>query len=106
MIEQEPLALVLYDRVMGGPAHYWVEDYALISEWAVRIVADTIAQHVAVAGRIAEVVLAIILVHPRSLEESVWIASLQGLSVLIYYQHAAWSLGKLQHIVAHLHHEA
>ena len=35
MIEEEPLALVLYDRVMGCPAYNRIQDHALISERSV-----------------------------------------------------------------------
>ena len=64
VIEQEPLALVLDDAVMGGPAYDGIEDDALISEWAVGVVADSVAEEVAVTSRIAEIVFAIVLVHP------------------------------------------
>lgn len=64
MIEQEPLTLVLYNAVMGCPTHNGIEDNALIGEWTVRIITDSIAKHVAVTSRIAEIVLSIILVHP------------------------------------------
>ena len=64
VIEQEPLALIFDDAVMGGPAYNGIEDDALISERAVGIVADGIAEEVAVTCRIAEIVLTIVLVHP------------------------------------------
>ena len=64
VIEQEPLALVLDDAVMGCPAHNGIEEHTLIGERSVRIVADGIAEEMTVASRIAEIVLAIILMHP------------------------------------------
>ena len=64
VIEQEPLALILYDAVMGGPAYDGIEDDALISERTVGIVADGIAEEVAVNCRIAEIEIATVLVHP------------------------------------------
>ena len=106
VIEQEPLALVLDDAVMGCPAHNGIEEYTLIGERAVGVVADGIAEEVAVTSRIAEIVLAIVFVHPRSLKETMRITSLQGLSVLVDDDHIAWSLCKLHHIVAQTHYAA
>ena len=106
MIEQEPLALILHDAMVCGPAYDGIEDDTLIGEGSVRIVTDGIAEHVAVACGVAEIVLAVVFVHPRSLEETVGIASLQGLTVLVEHHNATGSLSKLQHVVAHLHHEA
>ena len=87
MIEQEPLALILHDAVMRGPAYDGIEQYALIGERSVRIVADGVAKEVAVACRIAEVILAVVLMHPRSLEETVGIASFERFAVLVDNQY-------------------
>ena len=106
MIEQEPLALELYDAVMGRPAYNRIEDHTLIGERSVRIVADGIAEEMTVASRIAEIVLAIILMHPRSFEEAMRIACLQGFTVLINYQHAVRSLSKLLDVITQTDHEA
>ena len=49
MIEEEPLALVLNDAVVGGPANNRVEDYALECERSVRTVADGVAKEMRIA---------------------------------------------------------
>ena len=100
VIEQEPLALVLDDAVMGSPAHNGIEEHTLIGERSVGVVSDGIAEEVAVTCGIAEIVLAIVLVHPRSLKETMGITCLQGLSVLVDDDHIARSLCELHHIVA------
>ena len=100
MIEQEPLALVLHDTMMGRPAYDRVEDDTLIGEGTIGIVADGIAEEVTVARRVAEVILSIVLMHPGGLEETVGIACLQGRTVFVKDHHRTGSLGKLLHIVA------
>ena len=52
VIQQIPLPLKFYNAVVRCPTHYGLEDYALIGERTVRIIAYGIAQQVAVAGRI------------------------------------------------------
>ena len=64
MIAKIPLPLELYDAVMGCPAYDRIEDDALIGERSIGVVADGIAEEVAVAGGVGEVVLAIVLMHP------------------------------------------
>ena len=105
MVEEIPLAFVLGDGVVSGPANDRSEDHALIGERSVRIVTNGIAEEVAVACRVGEVVLTVVLVHPRSFEETVWVAGFQRLSVLVENQYWTWSLSKLQDVVTHLHHE-
>ena len=87
VIEQEPFALILHNAMVCGPTYDWIKDDALIGKGAIRIVTNSIAEHVAVACRIAEIIFAIILMHPRSLKEAVGISSLQRLTVLIENQH-------------------
>ena len=106
MIAQIPLTLELDDAVVGSPAYDGVEDDALIGERSVGIVADGIAKEVAVARGVRELVLTVVFVHPAGLEETVWVAGLQGLAVLVENEHGTRSLGKLQHIVAHAYHIA
>ena len=101
VIEQIPLALVLYDRVVSGPSYDGIQDDALIGERSVGVVADGIAQQVAVTRRIGEVVLAIVLMHPAGLKEAVGVTSLQGLTVLINDDKRTWSLCKLKHVITH-----
>ena len=83
VIEQEPFALILHNAMVCGPTYDWIKDDALRGKGAIRIVTNSIAEHVAVACRIAKVILAVILVHPGSLEEAVRITGLQRLTVLI-----------------------
>ena len=131
MIAQIPLTLELHDRVVSRPTYHRIEDHALITERSVRRIANGIAQIVAVTGRVREVVLAIILVHPRGLEETVRIASLvrevvlaiilvhprgleetvriaslHGLAVLVEHHHVTRCLSKLLYIVAQADHAA
>ena len=44
--------------------------------------------------------------HPRSLEEAMGIAGLQGFAVLINYQYAVRSLSKLLDVITQTNHEA
>ena len=102
-MEEVPLALILNDGVMGGPTLDGSQDDALINEWSFRIVTDSIAEEVGVAGRVAVVVLAVVLVHPRCLEEVMRIAHLHGSAVLINDTDRFRLVGKAKHIVAELH---
>ena len=106
VVEQEPLALVLDDAVVGSPAHDGVEEHALIGERAVGVVADGVAEEVAVASGVAEIVFAVVLVHPRCLEETMGIAGLQGLTVFVDDDHIVRSLCKLHHIITQTDHAA
>ena len=101
VIAQIPLTLILDNRVVGGPTYDGVEDDALIAERSVGIVTDGVAEEVAVAGRVREIVLAIVFVHPRSLEETVGVACLHGFTVLVENHDSTGSLGKLLDVVAH-----
>jgi hypothetical protein len=64
VVAQIPLSFVLYDRVMGCPTYDGIEDNALIAEWSIGVVANSIAEEMAITCRIREIVLTIILVHP------------------------------------------
>lgn len=80
MVEQPPSTLELNNGVMCSPAQDWLENAPAVGEWAIGACAGSVAQVVGVAGRVAEVVAAVVLVHPRSLEESsLVIVSLEGL---------------------------
>ena len=61
-MEEIPLSLVLADAVVSGPTYYWLQDNALVSEWTIRIIAHCIAEIVTITCRVAEVILALILV--------------------------------------------
>ena len=60
-MEQIPLSLVLTDTVMGCPTYYRFQDDALVSEWSIRIITYSIAEIMSITGRVAEVILALIL---------------------------------------------
>jgi len=90
--------------VMGRPTHNGVEQYTLESKGAVRVVTDGIAQQVGVTSGIGEVIPAVVLMHPRSLEETVRILGNERLTVLVEYLHGTGSLSKLQHVVCHAGH--
>lgn len=64
VVEKIPLAFILHDTVMGGPADHRLQDDTLIGERTIGVVAHSIAQIVRVAGAIGEIILAILLVHP------------------------------------------
>ena len=101
MMEEIPLSLVLADTVVSRPTYYWFQDNALIGEWSVWIVTYRIAEIMAIACRVAEVILAFVLVHPTCLEEAMWIVSRQDLAILIHDDNWLWHLSKLLHIIGH-----
>ena len=76
VITQVPLTFELYDRVVGCPTYYWIKDNSLIGKRSIRIISDGIAQEVAVTCRVGEIILSVVFMHPRSLEEAVWVTSL------------------------------
>ena len=81
-MEQIPLSLVLTDTVMGCPTYYRFQDDALVSERTIRIITYSIAEIMSITGRVAEVILALILMHPAGLEEAMWIISWQYITLL------------------------
>lgn len=101
VITEIPLALEKDDGMMGRPAHYGVKYDTLIGEGSIGIVADGIAEHVAVACRVRKIVFVFVFMHPRGLEETVGVASLQGITIVADDDNGAWSLCKLHHIIAH-----
>ena len=101
MIAEIPLTLVLNDRMVGGPAYDGVEDNTLIAERAVRVVANGVAEEVAVASRVREIVLTVVFVHPRCLEETMGVTSLHRLAILVENDYSTRSLSKLLDVVAH-----
>ena len=75
MIQEIPLPLEFHYTVMCGPSDYRFQNNTLKGEGAVWIVANGIAKQVAVAGRIGEVVLTLVFMHPTGLKEAVWVVS-------------------------------
>ena len=105
MVEKVPAAAVLDDRVVRGPAEDRRQDDALVGKRPVRVVADGVADPVGVAGGIAEVVFAVVLVHPAGLEEAALVVfDLDGGAVLIQQDDRFGLLGELEHVLAELHH--
>ena len=100
-MEQIPLSLVLTDTVMGCPTYYRFQDDALVSERTIRIITYSIAEIMSITGRVAEVILALILMHPASLEEAMWIISWQYLTLLVNDDNRLWHFCKLLHIISH-----
>ena len=71
---------------MRGPADYRRKDDTLIDKWPVKITTRCIAKEMSVAGRIREVVFAVVFVHPGRLEETaVVITGFERVAVLINY---------------------
>lgn len=104
VVEEVPLLLVLHNRVMCRPSNNWLEDTASICEGTVWAVANSVAEEVGIAGRVREVVLAVVLVCPRRLEETpVMVVCNDGLAGLWgEYLDLANRLGKLVHVLREL----
>ena len=99
VVEEIPLALILENGMVGSPTDNRSEDDALVGEWTIRIVTYGIAQEVTVTGRIAEIVFAVVLVHPRGLEETVWVVGLERITLFIDNQDRTWSLGEVHTVL-------
>src|SRR5574344_234391 len=100
-MEQVPLSLVLTDAMMGCPTYNRLQDNALVSERTIRIITHRIAEIMSITGRVAEVILALILVHPASLEEAMRIIGWQYLTLLVNNDNRLWHLSKLLNIISH-----
>ena len=100
-MEQIPLSLVLTDAMMGCPTYYRLQDNTLISKWSIRIITYCIAEIMSITCRVAEVILALILVHPASLEEAMRIIGWQYLTLLVNDDNRLWHFSKLLHIISH-----
>ena len=98
-MEQIPFVPVFHNGVVGSPAYHRSQDYSLISERTVRIVADGVAQAVGITGRVGEVIFSVILVHPACFEETAFVVSgCQRLPVFVQDHYGFRFFGKLQHI--------
>ena len=98
-MEQIPLTVIFHYGVMSGPSYYGCQYLTLVYEGSVRIVADCVAKQMAVARRIREIILSVVLMHPRGLKETVRVVGLKRLSIIIHYQDGTWLLRKLKHIL-------
>ena len=76
VVAEIPLAFELYDGVVGSPTYDRVKNDTFIGEWSIGIVANSIAEQVAVARRVGEIIISIVFVHPRGFEETVGITGL------------------------------
>ena len=92
VVEEIPLAIVFENGVMCGPSYYRSKYHALIGERSVRIVAHCIAKQVGVACGIREIILPVVFVHPRRLEETMRVVGLQRIAVVVNHEDGAWSL--------------
>lgn len=102
MIEEVPLSFKFSNRMVVSPAQYRVQYYALVGKGAVRIITGSIGNVVGIAGRIREVVRAIVFVHPGSFKKaSVVVATQNGFSIFIQNHYFLHGLCKLEHVVAH-----
>lgn len=100
-MEQIPLSLVLTDAMMGCPTYYRLQDNTLVSERTIRIITYSIAEIMSITGRVAEVILALILMHPAGLEEAMWIICWQYITLFVNDDNRLWHFSKLLHIIRH-----
>ena len=100
-MEQIPLTLILADTVMGCPTYHRLQNNALVSERTIRIITYSIAEIMGITGRVTEVILALVLVHPASLEEAMRIIGWQYLTLLVNNDNRLWHLSKLLNIISH-----
>ena len=70
VVEEIPVVANLHNGVVRRPAEHRLHDASLVGEGAVRLLALGVAQIVRGAGRVGEVVFAVKLVHPGTLEVS------------------------------------
>ena len=87
--------------MMGCPTYYRLQDNTLVSEWSIRIITHRIAEIMSITRRVAEIILALILVHPASLEEAMRIIGWQYLTLLVNNDNRLWHLSKLLNIISH-----
>lgn len=106
MVKQIPLALKLGNRMVRRPAQHRLQDPPAIRERPERAVARGVHQVVRVAGRVREVVLPAVLVHPRGLEEApVVVVRGQRLARLpVQDPQLLRRARKLQHVLAQARH--
>jgi hypothetical protein len=64
MMEQEPTSAPFDDAVMGGPTYYRLQQFATEAEGSIRRRTGSVAEEVAVARAVAEIVDSIAFVHP------------------------------------------
>jgi len=103
MMEQEPPLLKFDNTVMRSPALDRLKDTTSVLERTVRSVADGVDKVMRVAGRVAEVVLAVVLVHPCSLEEAlIVVVSHDRLALFVEQDQFTRRLGDVVHVLGQL----
>ena len=70
-------------------------------KWSIRIITYSIAEIMSITRRVAEVILALVLMHPASLEEAMRIIGWQHLTLLVNDDNRLWHFCKLLHIISH-----
>ena len=99
VMEKPPFTFELHDTVVSGPAYHRSKNLSLVSERSIRIVSDSIADTVSIAGRVAEIILSVVLVEPAGLEEAALVVSCKKrLAVLIENHHIARIFRELEHV--------
>lgn len=105
VVEEIPLPLELGDRVVRRPALDRLQDAILVSKRTKRRVANGVRQVVGVAGRVREVVLAVVLMHPGGFKETpVVVAGVDRLAVGVVDHKILHVAGESVHVVAQLRH--
>jgi hypothetical protein len=105
VVEQIPLALELSNRMVCRPALYGFQNAVLVCERSQRRVANSICEVMGVAGRVREVVLALVLVHPRSFKETtIVLAGVDWLAVCVIDDEILHVARESVHVVAQLGH--
>ena len=89
--------------MMGSPTDYRRQNYPLVNKRSVRVIAYCIAQQMGITGRIRQIILAIVLMHPGCLKETMRVAGFQRVSSSIRYQDGTRRFCKLQHIISQLY---
>src|ERR1700733_7079201 len=84
---------------MRGPALHGKQEMTFVLEGPLRRLTGRIREKVRVARRISEVVEAVALEHPGSLEEAaIMVATKQRFAVFAQYEHVARRFGKVLHV--------
>ena len=103
MVEEIPFAFILDDAVVGGPAYDGGEDYALIDEGAVGVVADGVAEQMGVAGGVGEVIFTVVFMHPGGFEEAMRVVGFEGVAFFVEDYDGTRLFGKLEHVGGEAH---
>ncbi len=90
---------------MGRPSQNRFQNFALIGERAIGVVAGCILDEVGSTGGVAEIIFAVVFVDPGRFEEQpVFITGLDGLAVFVQQLHVAGNFCQLAHVIGQLRH--